>query len=145
MFTRDQLVTEAKSWIGTKWQHQQSLKGTACDCAGFVRGAYRNLTGMAVECPTNYPSTWHFFKTDPKMLETCLSNMEEIDLKDIAPGDVLVFRFKGMKVDHHMGIYIGGGQFVHAEMEAQMVHISPLDTTWQSRLTHAFKFKELSE
>lgn len=145
MFTREQVCETAKTWIGTKWQHQQSKKGLGCDCAGFVRGVYFDLTHQKVNCPTDYPATWHFFKTDPKMLETCQANMTEIPLHDIAAGDVLTFRFPRMKVDHHIGIYLGSGQFIHAEMEAKMVHISPLDATWRSRLTHAFKFKELSE
>lgn len=145
MITRTQICAEARSWAGTRWQHQASLKGVACDCAGFVRGVNRELTGQDVSFPVDYPATWHFFKTDPRMLETCQQYMDPVPLEAIQPGDVLLFKFPLAKVDHHMGIYLGQGRFIHAEMEARMVHESPLDTTWKSRLSHAFRFRDLEE
>ena len=43
---RIDIVNEAKSWVGTKWQHQQALKGVACDCAGLVRGVYYEMNRL---------------------------------------------------------------------------------------------------
>src|SRR3569833_631271 len=40
--TRTAIVTEARSWIGTRYRHQGSMKGVGCDCLGLVRGVWRN-------------------------------------------------------------------------------------------------------
>ena len=29
--TRSALIAEARSWLGTPWHHQASLKGVGCD------------------------------------------------------------------------------------------------------------------
>src|SRR5687768_11945983 len=36
------IVTEALSWVGTPFGHQQAIKGVMADCAGFVGGVARN-------------------------------------------------------------------------------------------------------
>ena len=58
---RQDIIIEAKEWLGTKWQHQASLKQVACDCVGLVRGVYRELTGIDVNISIDYPATWHLF------------------------------------------------------------------------------------
>jgi len=51
---KDAIVSEAREWLGTPWQHQASLKGVACDCVGLVRGVYTEVTGRTVESSTDY-------------------------------------------------------------------------------------------
>lgn len=36
MTLRDNVIAEARTWIGTKFQHQAHLKGVGCDCIGLV-------------------------------------------------------------------------------------------------------------
>jgi len=43
----------------------------------------------------------------------------------LAPGDVVFFNGLG-----HNGIYIGGGQFVHAPHTGDVVKISSLNDSW---------------
>jgi cell wall-associated NlpC family hydrolase len=33
-FTREAVIAEARTWLGTPWHHQASLKGVGCDCIG---------------------------------------------------------------------------------------------------------------
>lgn len=35
--TRMDIVREARTWIGTPFSHQVSLKGVACDCIGLIK------------------------------------------------------------------------------------------------------------
>ena len=37
----EEIVAAARSWIGTPYRHQASLKGVGCDCLGLVRGVGR--------------------------------------------------------------------------------------------------------
>jgi hypothetical protein len=57
MFTRDAVIAEARSWLGTPWHHQASLKGVGCDCIGFIRGVALPFVGE-VTIPLDYPETW---------------------------------------------------------------------------------------
>lgn len=41
--TRAQVVAEARTWIGTPYQHQQRLRGVAVDCIGLPLGVARAL------------------------------------------------------------------------------------------------------
>lgn len=141
---RIDIVNEAKSWVGTKWQHQQALKGVVCDCAGLVRGVYYEIKHEPVEV-MDYPATWHLFKDEPRMLETCRKYLDEIDITDVREGDVLLFGYRRRFVAHHMAIVIQGQRMIHADQDAKMVLISPLDDTWKSRIRHAFRFKDLED
>lgn len=141
---RSEIVKEAESWVGTKWQHQQALKGVACDCAGFVRGVYYQLKHEQVEV-MDYPSTWHLFKDEPRMLETCKQYLDEIKIEDAVEGDVLLFGYRQHFVAHHMGIIISGNRMIHADQDAKKVLISPLDDVWRSRIRYAFRFKDLED
>ena len=45
------IVAEARSWIGTPYRHQTSVKGIGCDCLGLVRGVWRACLGREPELP----------------------------------------------------------------------------------------------
>jgi NlpC/P60 family putative phage cell wall peptidase len=46
---RKDIVAETRSWIGTPYRHQASLKGVGCDCLGLVRGVWRAVIGVEPE------------------------------------------------------------------------------------------------
>lgn len=55
MTTRQELIAEARTFIGTPWQHQGVLKGLGCDCEGFLEGVARNTAlPVLVEVIRNY-------------------------------------------------------------------------------------------
>src|ERR1700682_1205564 len=43
MVTRAQIVAEARSWLGTPFLHQNSMKAAGCDCIGLIRGVFREV------------------------------------------------------------------------------------------------------
>lgn len=142
--TRNQIIAEAESWEGTKWQHQASVKGIACDCAGLIRGVYCNLTG--IETPMyDYPATWHLFKQEPRVFNECKKYFNEIPIDDVKPGDILIFRFRPNFVAHHLAFVLNNNRIIHADMEAGKVIISNYNATWRARATNAFRLKELEE
>ena len=54
----DRIVETARSWIGTPYRHQASLKGVGCDCLGLVRGVWREIYGGEPELPPAYQPDW---------------------------------------------------------------------------------------
>lgn len=139
---RNDVLKEALEWQGTKWQHQAAKKQVACDCAGFIRGVYDDLTGQKVEL-MDYPATWHLFKREERMYNECKKYLNEIPIKDAGPGDILLFAYRPRFVAHHMGILLNNGKFIHADQDAKLVHQSYLDDVWRGRVRAAFRFKEL--
>lgn len=111
--TRAAVVAEARSWIGTPWQHQARAKGVGVDCAGLVIGVSRALglvtAGMDVNHYARMPD-------GRSLLAHCDEWMRRVALALARPGDVLVMRFD----EHPQHIAIaadyahGGLSIVHA-------------------------------
>jgi cell wall-associated NlpC family hydrolase len=58
-YTRANVVSLARSWIGTPYVHQASAKGQGTDCLGLVRGVWRELYGADPEAPPPYTPDWN--------------------------------------------------------------------------------------
>jgi cell wall-associated NlpC family hydrolase len=43
--TRARVVALARTWLGTPYHHQASLRGAGADCLGLLRGVYAELYG----------------------------------------------------------------------------------------------------
>ncbi len=41
----DMVITVARSWLGTPYHDQASLKAVGCDCLGLARGVWREVVG----------------------------------------------------------------------------------------------------
>lgn len=48
----------AKTWLGTPYKHQQSLKGYGCDCLGLLRGVWSEWMQTPAEEPPVYSPSW---------------------------------------------------------------------------------------
>jgi NlpC/P60 family putative phage cell wall peptidase len=58
MTTREQIVASARSWLGTPYHHQASVRGVGCDCLGLIRGLWRELLGAEPEAMPAYTRDW---------------------------------------------------------------------------------------
>lgn len=110
--TREQIVAEARSWKGTKFRHQGSLKGAGCDCKGFIAGVARELdlpesrSVAALAC--NYSKGFR-----GRELFDGLSNTL-IRVREAEPGDVLAILWPGDHFPRHLAILTRPGWIIHA-------------------------------
>ena len=51
-----------------------------------------------------------------------------VNKSELQPGDLVFFRYRTSKPASHVGIYIGGGQFIHASTREYLVRIDTLLT-----------------
>ena len=58
MTREERIVAEARSWVGTPYQHQCSTKGAGTDCLGLVRGVWRAMLGPEPEVVPPYTADW---------------------------------------------------------------------------------------
>ena len=109
-FTAEDAVGSALAYIGTPYRYAGN--GTnGLDCAGLVRKAYGD---HGIELPRSAAA--QYGKGRP---------IDE-DAEDLQPGDLVFFRDTYKRGISHVGIYIGGGEFVHAASSARRVVVDRL-------------------
>ncbi len=84
--------------------HQASVKGAGCDCLGLLRGVWRELHGEDAETPPPYSPDWAEARGEESLRDALARHLREIDLKDIAPGDIALFRMVARGPAKHCGI-----------------------------------------
>jgi cell wall-associated NlpC family hydrolase len=87
------------------------------DCSGFVMYVYRQV---GVSLPHNAAMQYSYGTS--------------VSRSDLQPGDIVFFSGLG-----HNGIYIGGGQFVHAPRTGDVVKVSSLDEGWYAQTWYGAK------
>jgi cell wall-associated NlpC family hydrolase len=100
------VVGVAMSEIGTPYQWAGASPG-GFDCSGLVMYAYSK---MGVSLPHSSYAMWNDGTAVPK--------------DQLQPGDLVFFNGLG-----HVGIYIGGGEYVHAPHTGTVVQVSSLDAS----------------
>jgi len=137
--SRERIVAEVRSWIGTPYRHQASLKGVGCDCLGLVRGVWRAVLGPEPEAPGPYTPDWAEASGAERMAEAARRHLAEIDLADAGAGDVVLFRFRDGLPAKHAAVLTGADRMAHAHAGAAVVEVV-LTPWWRRRLACAFRF-----
>jgi cell wall-associated NlpC family hydrolase len=96
--TREQVVAEARTWLGTPWVHQHRAKGHAVDCAGLIIGVARAL-GLVSE---DFEVPGYGTQPDGRLLDLCQRFMRPVARDNMQPGDVVVVAVD--KDPQHLGI-----------------------------------------
>jgi NlpC/P60 family putative phage cell wall peptidase len=134
-------VKIARTWIGTPYHHQASLKGAGTDCLGLVRGVWRELYGTDAELPPPYSPDWAETGGVETMIEAARRHLIEIGVREAVAGDIAVFRLSRGMVAKHIAILTGPCTFVHA-MEGAPVAEVALSSWWRRRIAAAFRFPD---
>ncbi|QRM54761.1 NlpC/P60 family protein [Sinorhizobium sp. BG8] len=136
------VVSIARSWIGTPYRHQSSLKHVGCDCLGLVRGVWREVYGSEPERPVAYQRDWAERSGNERLLQAARRHFgEPVPSGQMLPGDVLIFRWRPDCAAKHAGIASSKDRFIHAYEQAAVVE-SPLVPHWRRRIAAAFRFPE---
>lgn len=157
--TREQIVAEARAWIGTPYHHQASLKGVGADCLGLVRGVWCQVTGDTHEDPPPYTQDWAEATGKELMRDAARRYLDEVDitgmqkpaiLSVLYPGDVVLFRMLERGPAKHCGFVAKDGgvlTLIHAwnqqSFKGSKVEEVAFDAGWVNRIAYAFRFKGL--
>ncbi|HWE18281.1 MAG TPA: NlpC/P60 family protein [Hyphomicrobiaceae bacterium] len=104
MHTRTTIVALARTWLGTPYHHQASLKGAGCDCIGLVRGIWRELYGSEAEALPAYTRDWAEGSGRESLLQAARRHLVEIAPSSVQPGDILIFRWRRGALAKHCAI-----------------------------------------
>lgn len=101
---RSEVISIAKRYLGAPYRWAASGPN-AFDCSGFTSFVYRQV-GVSL----------------PHSSRAQAGVGEKVSRADLQPGDLVFF---GSPI-HHVGIYVGGGQYIHAPRTGDVVKISSL-------------------
>lgn len=141
MIARSALLEEARSWIGTPYQHQASAKGAGCDCLGLVRGVWRALYGAEPELTPAYTPDWAERQGAETLLQAAQRHLTEAAIA--APGDVVLFRMDARSPIKHAAILDQDDHIIHAYWGRAVVR-SRFAPWWRARAAAAFSFPSVS-
>jgi cell wall-associated NlpC family hydrolase len=108
---RDSLVALARAQIGKKYRLGGTSPERGFDCSGLIKYV---LSSLRLEVPRTSREQSRIGVAVPR------------DPAQLRPGDVLLFGKPKAGVSH-VGIYVGGGRYIHASSTAGRVIESPLD------------------
>ncbi len=136
------IVAVARTWIGTPYLHQGSVKGVGTDCLGLLRGVWREVLGSEPENPPPYTMDWGDAPDRPVLLQAAQRHLLSKSIDDVGPGDVLIFCMRDGFAPKHVGIQARTGSystFIHA-YSGHAVLESPLSEPWRRRIVARFAF-----
>jgi NlpC/P60 family putative phage cell wall peptidase len=136
---RHEIVAETRSWIGTPYKHQASLKGVGCDCLGLVRGVWRAVIGDEPERAPPYAADWAEATGRESLADAAGRHLIAVAMSDAGPGDVLLFRWRANLPAKHAAIVTTSGLMVHAHDGVVVTEVA-IAPWWQRHLAYAFKF-----
>jgi len=137
MIRREEIVREAREWIGTPYHHQGRVKGVGCDCAGLIIGIAHSLGISTFD--------YRHYSRQPDasvLLSLCDEYLDRVDSLDAAlPGDVLIFLIRRQPI--HMGILTEKGTVIHVWPSVGKVVEHILDEKWRRRIYRVYRYKEV--
>jgi len=132
------IVAAARAWIGTPYRHQASLKGIGCDCLGLLRGVWRDVMGTEPELPPPYSPDWAEAGGEA-LLAAARRHLVARDDLSVAPGDVLLFRWREGLPAKHCAVATSVDAMVHAHDGAAVAEVA-FRPWWRRHLVHVFTF-----
>ena len=135
-----EIIAETRSWLGTPYCHQASVKGVGADCLGLLRGVYRALYGgEPVPMP---PYAVQARRDEPALLLAAADTYLQRTEAPLAGGQVLLFQLRAGLPPRHVGIAVSSTRMVHALSGAHICEVE-LTRWWQRHCVARFTFPEI--
>lgn len=109
------VVAYAKQFLGNPYVYGGSSLTNGTDCSGFTMSVYA-----------------HFGYGLNRSSYTQVYNGRSVSMSSLQPGDLLFYKNGGSTISH-VGIYIGGGQIIHASTESTGIIIGGMGSPCAAR------------
>ena len=135
MGNREEIVSEARKWLGTPFRTKGRIRGRGVDCVGLPLCVMRDL-GLADWTNEEWARVYPDQPMTDMVLEICRARLGEKAFEDRLPGDLLVFRVP--TVACHAAIATDVGMIhAYAGGVARVVE-HRIDYKWERRIAGAF-------
>lgn len=139
MITRSDVLTIARSWVGTPYRHQASCKGVGADCLGLLRGIWSELYGQDPGRMPPYQPDWYDVDKDDQMLRKAEEMLIEIPNEKALPGHVHLFRMRPHHAAKHCGVRSEDGKMIHG-LTGRAVEEVSMGNFFTPRIVATFSF-----
>lgn len=138
VYSRNDIIQEARTWIGTPYLHQQSSKNVATDCIGLIKSIYEHFEEVVIEVPT-YSYDWGDANGNEDLLTEASKLLVSIPLSEAQAGDVVGVRWRKGRVVKHAMILTSPTTAIHSYYKSGVVEIN-LNKWWTDKFAVAYKF-----
>jgi NlpC/P60 family putative phage cell wall peptidase len=132
----------ARTWLGTPYLHQSSVRGVGCDCLGLARGIWRALHGDEPWEVPPYSRDWGEAGRREVLAEAARAALIEVPFSDAGSGALVLFRMALGVPAKHCGI-LGASvicpTLIHAYDRSGVVE-EAFTLAWSRRAAFAFQF-----
>jgi len=117
----DDLIAYAKGYIGVPYRFGSTNPSRGFDCSGFVTVVMRKFDIYLQRSSASMAS----------------ANGLQVDRNALEAGDLVFFATGGGSRVSHVGIYIGGGQFIHSASDRGVTVTAMSENYWRTRFVRA--------
>ncbi|MBT2375047.1 C40 family peptidase [Pseudomonas fluorescens] len=122
----DNVIDRAHGLLGTPYKLGGTSVGQGFDCSGLL--VYLFKTEANIQLP----------RTTTAMHRSTAATVKRDALR---PGDAVFFKGNGRGQISHVGLYIGGGKFIHSPRTGKNIRIDSLaNSYWKKNYTTAKRF-----
>jgi len=115
------LVFNALGFLGRPYLRGGTAAETGFDCSGFVKAMYEQNADTVL----------------PRSAAQQAAATQKIERAELLPGDLVFFNTM-RRTFSHVGIYVGGGKFVHSPKPGAEVRVDDMaQTYWRKRFDGA--------
>jgi len=133
------VIGVARSWLGTPYHDQASLRGVGCDCLGLARGVWREVVGDEPFPIPPYSRDWGETGPHEVLANGASSMLIPIPTAEESPGALVLFRMAPRAIAKHVGILTAPDSFIHSYERLGVVE-EILTPIWARRIAFAFLF-----
>lgn len=143
MITGEDVVKEARTWIGCPFHDQASLKGVGCDCIGLIRGV-----GKALGIPEAlaFEKDQRFFgyarHSVPRLLVLgCDTYFDPVPIADAGLGHIVL---ASVEVEpQHFAIIssLDPPRVIHSYIQVGRVVENVVNAKWRSHVLRVYRFR----
>jgi len=135
---RQQVVDEAKSWLGTPHINEARVKGAGVDCGMLVLETFERC-GLVphTELP-HYSNEWHLHHSEEQYLDWVSKFGHEVKNRDPLPGDVILYQY-GRCISHG-AIVVDYPTIIHAYIRIGVVYADATQNNLSKRQRAIYSF-----
>jgi len=136
---RNQIIEEARSWIGTPFSHQGHIKGYKIDCVSLARelGVKFNILDTVIK-----PEYIGYSRRPDrnKLKQACEDYLVSIPFSQLLPADLLLIQFEVEPA--HIAIY-NIDTIIHASTRFKKCDEHPFSEFWKLKVTNCYRYPGL--
>lgn len=125
----NRLLSHAQQLQGTPYRWGGTSERTGFDCSGLLVYLFREEAGLEL----------------PRSTRAMIGQRHrQVSRQALKPGDAVFFSHNGSRRANHVGLYLGGGRFIHAPSTGKTVRIDSMkDGYWARHYSTARRFRSL--